>query len=490
MTKMFKIHVFSLFVLVFFPILLQGQWTQIGETFDGSHVGSSPVSVSADGHIAAVGAVGNDSIKGMVKVYERVASNWVQLGQTIVADTLGDRLGCAISLSANGTILAVGAKYSGDNNDRAGKVSVYSLDDGVWTLLGNEIKGENYNYLGNAVDLSADGSVLVVGAVNHSFGYGLVRVYQFDGAWIQVGQDIEGEEYGEHTGNAVAISADGSIIAVGADKKSDAGLWSGQVRLYQNVDGSWVQMGQDLNGDMSSDYFGGVVSLNHSGNRVAIGAKYNDTNGHSRGIVRVFQYDGSAWVQVGADIIGDSNGDESGWSASLSADGSVVAIGAIGNDDGATNAGQVKVFQLDNGSWFQVGQSMVGEKQGELFGATVDLSADGSVLIAGSYRSGYTIDRGFAKAYENPILVNMNEVRSKDDIVVFPNPTTDKIWLNFSELQANSVTLYDRLGRKILSKDIVKDKDLMQIKMSDMKPGMYWLSVQAEENFYIKVVKE
>ena len=48
--------------------------------------------------------------------------------------------------------------------------------------------------------------------------------------------------------------------------------------------------------------------------------------------MRVYHYDGSAWVQVGADIDGEAEGDISGWSVSLSADGNTVAIGATGQE--------------------------------------------------------------------------------------------------------------------------------------------------------------
>jgi hypothetical protein len=85
------------------------------------------------------------------------------------------------------------------------------------------------------------------------------------------------------------------------------------------------QLGLDIDGEASGDYSGYSVSL-------AIGARHNDGNSGESGHVRVYQYNGSQWVQIGQDIDGEASGDYSGFSVSLNSDGTIVAIGAIGND--------------------------------------------------------------------------------------------------------------------------------------------------------------
>ena len=61
---------------------------------------------------------------------------------------------------------------------------------------------------------------------------------------------------------------------------------------------------------------------------MAIGAWVNDGNGSNAGHTRLYEWDGVSWVQLGADIDGEAASDQSGYSVSLSADGSRVAIGA------------------------------------------------------------------------------------------------------------------------------------------------------------------
>ena len=80
------------------------------------------------------------------------------------------------------------------------------------------------------------------------------------------------------------------------------------------------------------DESGSSVSLSADGSTVAIGAPFNKVNGQELGHVRIYQYIDSSWQQLGADIDGEAEGDESGYSVSLSADGSTVAIGAPYND--------------------------------------------------------------------------------------------------------------------------------------------------------------
>ena len=74
------------------------------------------------------------------------------------------------------------------------------------------------------------------------------------------------------------------------------------------------------------------VSLSSDGTIIAIGARNNDGNGSNSGHVRVYKWNNSNWDQLGADINGEEEGDQSGWSVSLNSDGTIVAIGAKNND--------------------------------------------------------------------------------------------------------------------------------------------------------------
>ena len=87
--------------------------------------------------------------------------------------------------------------------------------------------------------------------------------------------------------------------------------------------------GADIDGEAAGDQSGYSVSMSSDGTRVAIGATYNDGSGSNAGHVRVYAESGGTWAQVGADIDGEAAGDQSGRSVSMSSDGTRVAIGAI-----------------------------------------------------------------------------------------------------------------------------------------------------------------
>ncbi len=76
--------------------------------------------------------------------------------------------------------------------------------------------------------------------------------------------------------------------------------------------GNFQQIGQDIDGEAAGDESGRSVSMNAAGDRLAIGARNNDGNGSNAGHVRIYDWNGTAWIQLGHDIDGEAAGDESG----------------------------------------------------------------------------------------------------------------------------------------------------------------------------------
>ncbi|CAK0874016.1 unnamed protein product [Prorocentrum cordatum] len=183
----------------------------------------------------------------------------------------------------------------------------------------------------------------------------------------------------------VSLSSDGSRVAIGAHGNDGAGSNSGHVRVFGLSGNTWSQVGQDIDGEASDDASGMSVSLSSDGSRVAIGAGYNDDAGTNFGHVRVYGLSGNTWSQVGQDIDGEASGGSSGWSVSLSSDGSRVAIGAGYNDGAGTNSGHVRVYGLSGNTWSQVGQDIDGEAGGDMSGVSVSLSSDGSRVAIGAH---------------------------------------------------------------------------------------------------------
>jgi hypothetical protein len=96
-------------------------------------------------------------------------------------------------------------------------------------------------------------------------------------------------------------------------------------RLAESLAGStlWAQFLQDIDGVARDDFSGYSIALSSDGTRVAIGAFGNDVNGDRSGHVRVFDLTGSMPVQIGEDIDGGAVRDLSGFSIDISGDGKI-----------------------------------------------------------------------------------------------------------------------------------------------------------------------
>ena len=267
------------------------------------------------------------------------------------------------------------------------------------TQLGS-ILGGNNDCFGSAVGLSSDGSILAVGAPRSDInGYdaGHVRAYEFNsGSWIQLGNDIDGEAAYDYSGISLSLCSDGTTVAVGAPRNDGNGLSSGHLRVYRYNSGSWVQLGGDIDGDAADDYLGGgeetggfpepasSISLSSDGSIVAVGAPRNDGNGSDAGHVRVYEFNSGSWTQLGNDIDGEATNDWFGKAVSLSANGSILAAGASGNDGNGTEAGHVRVYEYNSGSWTQLGRDDNGVDQYNRYGISLNISSDGTKLVIGA----------------------------------------------------------------------------------------------------------
>jgi hypothetical protein len=318
-----------------------------------------------------------------------------------------------VSLSSDGKRLAIGAMFNDGNGSNSGHVRVYDWSSNQWTQVGNDIDGEAADDLfGGSMSLSSDGNIIAISAIENDGngdGSGHVRVFELSSdQWTQVGNDIDGEAPGDKSGYGfgVSLSSDGNILAIGAAFNDGSSPCSGHVRVYERSYNQWTQVGNDIDGEAFLDISGYSVSLSSDGIILAIGAMGVDgENGVNSGRVRVYERSYNQWTQVGNDIDGEAALDNSGYSVSLSSNGNTVAIGAYGNDGNGTESGHVRVYKLDiSDQWTQVGDDIDGEAAEDLSGV-VSLSSDGNILAVGATgNDGNGINSGHVRVYKLNIL--------------------------------------------------------------------------------------
>ena len=288
-------------------------------------------------------------------------------------------------------------------------------------MSGGDIPGEVANeYSGMSVSMSADGTRIVVGAYDNTgdgvISRGMARVYQWNGsAWAKMsGGDIPGEVAYEYSGHSVSMSADGTRIVVGAYYNSGGGLNNrGMTRVYQWNGSTWAKMsGGDIPGEVASENSGYSVSMSADGTRVVVGARANTGGGlNQRGMARVYQWNGSTWAKMsGGDIPGEVTQEYSGHSVSMSADGTRIVVGAYYNTgDGVPQRGMTRVYQWNGSTWAKIsGGDIPGEGTQEFSGTSVSMSADGTRFVVGAY--GYTGGglnyRGRTRVYSTTSITN------------------------------------------------------------------------------------
>eukprot|EP00804_Cyclotella_cryptica_P024373 CCRYP_018577-RA/>CCRYP_018577-RA protein AED:0.06 eAED:0.06 QI:0/0/0/0.33/1/1/3/0/483 len=360
-------------------------WVQLGLDIDGeddSDYFGVTISLSGDGNVLAVGAPYHSSDAGHVRVFQfNGTTGWSQLGLSIDGEAEGDEFGSSVCLSSDGSVLAIGAPYNGPSGlYEAGNVRVFQFDGTGWSQLGHSIDGEAQGgNFGSSVCLSSDGSVLAIGAPysGYTADTGYVRVFQFNGTgWTQLGLSIDGAAAWGGFGSSVTLSSDGSVLAIGAPKNR-----APYVRVFQfNGPIGWSQLGLSIDGEAEWDEFGSSVCLSSDGSVLAIGAPNHYPSGlDGAGNVRVFQFNDTGWSQLGLSIDGEAEWDQFGWSVALSSDGNMLAIGAPYH-----RAGHVRVFQFNGTGWTQLGLNIDGETENDRFGRAVSLSSNGRMLAVGA----------------------------------------------------------------------------------------------------------
>ena len=299
--------------------------------------------------------------------------------------------------------------------------------------------GTAYDYYGHRVDINDDGTRFVV----MSSTGGEVEVYQGSAAsWTQEYKNTEGSMGNSTQPGDVAMSADGSIIAVGKPYAAQGGSERGEIVVrtrsgstWSNASGSptlaasdksnYAKLGRsiDISGDgnyiiagapnetsntgaayvfyqgsthtwaqqakitatggTTSEQFGVDVDIDADGTRAIIGAwkEDNSSNSEDYGAAYIFKRTGTSWAQEARIVSSDiALDDEFGNTVAInSTDGSVAVVGAHLEDTGGDMAGAAYIFKRTGTSWSQDAKIVADDAAAyDIYGWRVAISADGS----------------------------------------------------------------------------------------------------------------
>ena len=418
------------------------------------------VALSADGTTLAIGSPNERSnatgingnqlddsaaLAGAVYVFTRAAAGWSQQAYLKASNTdSGDQFGFDVALSADGSTLV--ATAIGENSNAAAingdQLNNAAIDAGaayVFVRIGTAWSQQAYikastpsigDEFGRSVALSADGNTLVVGSpgedtIGPEAGAALVFA-RSAGAWSQQAYlGASTPSHGAQFGVEVAISADGTTLAVGATRENSnatgingnqlnmSAPGSGAVYVFTRSGNAWLQQAYiKASNTGADDNFGRSIGLSDNGSTLAVGAINEDNavtgiNGNQvneivqaveSGAVYVFMRTAGVWTQM-AYIKASNTGanDRFGWALALSGDGATLAVGAREEgssatgvnggqlDNVASGAGAVYTFVRSGAVWAQQAYVKASNTQGtDQFGVAVAISADGATLAVGA----------------------------------------------------------------------------------------------------------
>jgi hypothetical protein len=317
--------------------ILIGQPIVVSQDIFEYHTGRrQALDISGDGTIVAIAS------ENHVNVFRLTSGNsWVRHGQnfTNVSSVNDCCVSIATQLTVNGDILAIATTTTDGPEGDSGYTAMYefSSETQLWELIGERIPGfQGYTY-SKAISLSEDGSVVAVGNPSE-IGTGEVRVYSRDFwncpsnvTWCQIGRSIIGGDYEDLFGEAVSLSADGQILAIGAPGIIQCfgfGCFLARAYRYSDSTNEWSPYGQELSGDYG---FGHVVDLSPDGMSLAV-AQFGDEF-DAKYLVQVWEMRGSIW-ELGFNLTGSA-------SAALSMDLSAISPYAlvVGGIDIANSTG-------------------------------------------------------------------------------------------------------------------------------------------------------
>lgn len=307
------------------------------------------VSLSHDGNTVAFGGIGDNYYIGATWIWTRSGGVWTQQQKlvalssgtnsyTLVSNEHNVKQGSSVSLSRDGNTLATGG--SGDNDD-TGAVWIWNRVGSSWTctqkLIGTgSVNSNGYVLQGDAVSLSGDGLVLAVGAPYDCGGIGATWIFKkLNETWTQQTKLVGlGSLIGFTSplilqGVSVAVSFDGSTIVVGGkgDNNGIGAFWV----FYNSGNGQWNPQGgkivpKETIGPIIGN--GSSVAVSEDGSKILVGSMFNDSN---KGATFYYSRDSFSkiWTQMDKlfGVGGETTVAFQGSSVSMSSNGKNIAIG-------------------------------------------------------------------------------------------------------------------------------------------------------------------
>ncbi|WP_428264599.1 hypothetical protein [Haliangium sp.] len=302
--------------------------------------------VDIDGTRAVIGAGGDDTqfdASGAAYIFERSDAGW-DGGRKLTAETGATQASFGRSVGLFGDLMIAASSIDGTAGAPTGAVYTFQKLATQWIELGRDTPAA---MTGDELEsIYIDGALMAVGMNEIDRGgadTGSVYVFRRgNDMWTQVDHlQPDPTDTNDNFGHDSIVLA-GDLLVVGAKSDDTVASNAGAAYVFEKVTGEdrWAQVAKLTADDgAADDAFGQAVAA--GAGLVVVGAP----NHGGQGAVYVFARQGGAWGQVKKlTALDGASGDRYGWSLAL---GAVLAVGAPYETQNGSRSGAVYLYLLD-----------------------------------------------------------------------------------------------------------------------------------------------
>ena len=335
-------------------------------------------------------------------------STWRQRRATLPVDDPDEQLTLA-SLGSDATTVAAYVTAESDRENHR-RVRVFDWVDNHWRQRGGNIftdetaqSASHYSIID--ADLNSDGNSLCIAELRFERS-GLnswwTGVFDWDGTlWIQRGDALDDDDTGTDI-TGIKLSSDGDTLIVSSRPQDYSLEDPDQSKVFDWNGSQWLQCGSDLPGAPTGQQT--LTRMNDLGTIVAM------LTTSPQIAIFMLIWDGSHWNQQGTEIPVNYKG-EFGCVTAISSDGNTVAFRVLGIDDQRHNFDEICAFRWHDFDWQQLGSGITVAAPASTNDA-IALSSDGATVSYAVLGENQQTMQVYASDWNGHIWVERSDVLS------------------------------------------------------------------------------
>jgi FG-GAP repeat protein len=263
----------------------------------------------------------------------------------------------------------------------AGKRVINVYEDTEWgwvlmdTLEGSDVEpGDGFGFV-----MALEDDIVMLGArFDDEAGEDAGAVYVFERSspfgWVQTQKLLQPDPTGnDYFGGSISMSGDLAVLGAGGHNSPQ-----GAAYVYRRVAGSWM-LEAKLEAGGGNSGIGSVSAV--SGNRILLGAAWDDEQGVDAGAVYVFEYSGGSW-SLTSKLFPQQSIPEENFGRTLALEGDTILVGAPSGTCGSQR--RVLVFAAQGPTWSEVAELFAPpSSDGGNFGKNLALEGNVAIISSG-----------------------------------------------------------------------------------------------------------